>query len=166
MCATLEPVADSWFLKIDGIEGESTDERHRGEIDVLEWSWGVAQPNARPGSGAASGRPTFQDFEFVARISKASPTLFASCATGAHHRSAVLSGVHPGAQSQPEFLRYELTDVLVTAVHHDDDQAAVPTERFSLSYRRIQMTYRLPSPTGGPSAPIQAGFDLAQHTQI
>lgn len=29
-----------YFLKIDGIDGESTDNKHKNEIDVLSWSWG------------------------------------------------------------------------------------------------------------------------------
>ena len=29
------------FLKIDGIDGESTDDKHKGEIEVFAWSWSV-----------------------------------------------------------------------------------------------------------------------------
>ena len=31
------------FLKLDGVKGESFDNTHKGEIDILSFSWGVSQ---------------------------------------------------------------------------------------------------------------------------
>ena len=36
-------MAVDMFLKIGDIEGESTDDKHGKEIDVLAWSWGMSQ---------------------------------------------------------------------------------------------------------------------------
>jgi type VI secretion system secreted protein Hcp len=147
-------VAETWFLKVDGIEGESTDVAHKGEIDVLSWSWGVA--NTGPGGGAGTaGKATFQDFAFVARISKASPQLFLSCATGTHHKSASLSGRRQAGKSKDDFLKYKLTDVQVTSVQHGGGDADPPIEQFSLSYGRFEISF---TPQTGP--PVTAGFDL------
>ncbi len=33
-------MAVDYFLKIDGIAGESTDDKHKEWIDVLSFSWG------------------------------------------------------------------------------------------------------------------------------
>src|SRR5262245_44836400 len=114
---TLTPVAQDWFLKIDGIDGESQDSAHKGEIEVLSWSWGVVHegaPGPGGGGGGASGKPSFQDFHFVAHISKASPKLFLSCATGVHHKDALLTGRRAGAKAS-EFLKYKLADVQVSS---------------------------------------------------
>ena len=35
-------MAVDYFLKVDGIPGESVDAKHKGEIDVLAFSWGVS----------------------------------------------------------------------------------------------------------------------------
>jgi len=35
-------VAD-YFLKLDGIPGESTDAKHKDEIELVSFSWGVTQ---------------------------------------------------------------------------------------------------------------------------
>ena len=46
------------FLKIDGIEGESTDKTHPGEIEIQSFSWGVsntASGGAGGGGGAGKG---------------------------------------------------------------------------------------------------------------
>src|SRR5690349_6263455 len=103
----LQVVAESWFLKIDGIEGESLDKVHKGEIDVESWSWGVLNEGSHgSGGGGVAGRASFDDFHFLARISKASPQLFLSCATGAHHKTATLTGRRAGDKSTGDFLKY------------------------------------------------------------
>jgi type VI secretion system secreted protein Hcp len=153
-------VAETWFLKVDGIEGESTDVAHKGEIDVLSWSWGVA--NTGPGGGGGTaGKATFQDFAFVARISKASPQLFLSCATGTHHKAASLSGSRATGKAQDDFLKYKLTDVQVTSVQHGAGDADPPTEQFSLSYSRFEISF---TPETGP--PVTAGYDLKLNKKI
>jgi type VI secretion system secreted protein Hcp len=149
-------VAEKWFLKIDGIEGDSTDDAHPGQIDVVSWSWGATNTwSSGSGGGGGAGRATFQDFQFVARISKASPKLFLSCATGTHHKAATLSGVRSAAKAKGDFLTYKLTDVQVTSVHHGDSEADVPVEQFSLDYGRFEISF---TPPGEP--PVTAGIDL------
>ena len=91
-------MAEHWYLRIDGIDGESAAKGHEKAIDVLAWSWGVGQTGApATGSGAGAGKATFQDFDFVARLSTASPKLVLACASGSHHAWAELtqSGTAP-----------------------------------------------------------------------
>ena len=154
-------MAESWFLKIDGIQGESVDKVHKGEIDVESWSWGVV--NERPpslGGGGGGGRASFQDFHFLARISKASPQLFLSCATGAHHKTATLSGVRAGDKSSGDFLKYKLSDVLVTSVEHSGGESDLPVEQFSLAYNRFEITFTPSRPDGSRGTPVSASFDV------
>ena len=74
-----------YFLKIDQVPGESTDAKHKDEIEVESWSWGATQvATASTGGGGTSGRVSIQDFNFVAHTSKASPVLFVKCASGEH----------------------------------------------------------------------------------
>jgi type VI secretion system secreted protein Hcp len=152
-------VAESWFLKVDGIEGESTNVAHKGEIDVLSWSWGVTA-QAAPGGGGA-GKASFQDFQFVTRISKASPRLFLSCATGTHHKTASLSGVRTAGKNKGDFLKYKLTDVQVTSVQHGDSETGPPTEQFSLNYGRFEISF---TPPTGPA--VSAGFDVKLNKKV
>jgi type VI secretion system secreted protein Hcp len=88
------------FLKLDGIEGASTDSKHAKEIDVDAWSSGESQPaSAHAGGGATAGKVSFRDLSFVKRIDKASPTLMLACATGKHIKSAKLAGRKAGQGS-------------------------------------------------------------------
>ncbi len=106
--------AVDYFLKIDGISGESTDESHKDEIEVESFSWGVSQTATRSG-GAGAGRAVFQDLHFAAPVSKASPNVFLKCATGQHIKQAVLTARRAGGEQREEFLKITLTDVLVSS---------------------------------------------------
>ena len=160
-------MAENWFLKIDGIEGESLDKVHKGEIDVESWSWGVVNEGSPgPGGGGGAGRASFQDFHFVTRISKASPQLFLSCATGVHHKVATLSGSRTGNKASSDFLKYKLSDVQVTSVQHAQGGSDLPTEQFSLSYGRFEITFTPQNPDGSAGSPISAGFDVKMNKKV
>lgn len=80
------------FLKIDGIDGESQDDRHAKEIDVLSFSWGESNTGGvAHGGGGGAGKVSMQDFHFTMKLNKASPLLARACATGQHIKSAVLT---------------------------------------------------------------------------
>jgi type VI secretion system secreted protein Hcp len=75
------------FLKIDGIPGESLDQKHKGEIEVLSFAFGAANTGSpRGGGGGGAGKVAFNDFHFVHRLDKASPNLLLACANGKHLR--------------------------------------------------------------------------------
>lgn len=167
--STLVNVAtERWFLKIDGIAGESADAAHKGEIEVESWSWGLSNTGSTSsGGGAGSGRVSFRDFHFVTRISTASPSLVQACATGSHLKEANLSGVRSVGQGKGiDFLEYRLRDVLVTSVDHGDGAADVPSEQFSLSYAKIEMSYIPQSASGKMGAAVAAGYDLKKNRKI
>jgi type VI secretion system secreted protein Hcp len=162
-------VADRWFLKIDGVEGESKDDAHKGEIDILAWSWGVDQVVAAgaPGSGGGAGKAKFEDFHFVAQISKASPKLFLAAASGAHFKYASLAGVRASGKSKgAEYLKYKLSDVLVSSVDHESDGGDTPIEQFSLAYSKFEIAYSTQSSSGklGPGA--TAGWDVKANKKV
>ena len=82
--------AFDYFLKIDGIAGESVDSKHKDEIDVLSWSWGESNPApASPGGGGGAGKVQMNDLHVSANLTKAGPQLLLACASGKHLKSAV-----------------------------------------------------------------------------
>jgi type VI secretion system secreted protein Hcp len=159
-------MADQWFLKIDGVDGESTDAKHKGEIDILSWAWGLTQPSSGGGGGGA-GKANFQDFSFAARISKASPRLFLAAAMGEHFKSAMLTGVRTTGKGKGNpFLTYKLSDVTVTSDQHSDSEGSAPTEQFALGYAKLEVTYTPTTAAGTVGPPIVAGFDLRQSKKV
>ena len=126
------------FLKLDGIEGESNDKTHKGEIEISSYSWGVANSGSfSHGGGGGEGRATFQDLHFGMQMSKASPKLMSACATGKHIPSAVLTCRKAGG-TQTEFLKIKLADVLVSSYQNggNNSQDRLPLHR--RSHRRDQ----------------------------
>jgi type VI secretion system secreted protein Hcp len=161
-------MAIDYFLRIEGIPGESVDAKHKGEIDVESWSWGETQPAPAggAGSGGASGKVQMQDLHFTARVSKASPNLMLACASGKHFKSAVLTARKAG-KSQEEFLTFSLSDVLVSAYQTGGAEGeVVPGDAVSLNFAKIQMEYKPQNPDGSLGASIKAGWDVKQNKQF
>jgi type VI secretion system secreted protein Hcp len=157
-----------YFLKIDGIAGESTDAKHKGEIEVESFSWGVAQSATPPGGGGGSGRASFEDLSVVTPFSRASPRLMQACATGEHLRSAVLTGRRSGGKAQFEFMTLVLSDVLVSAYRSGAASAdkVVPSDEFSLAYSKLEIEHEAQLPTGAAGESTIAGFDLDRNQKL
>ena len=133
---------------------------------MLAWTWGVTQSGGGySGGGGGSGKASFQEFDFVTRISIASPLLVIASASGTHHPWAELTGVRTGNKSVA-FLKYRLSDVLVDAVRHADDEDGAPIEEFSLRYRTFEITYTPQKASGKLGTPVHAGWDSAQNKKL
>jgi type VI secretion system secreted protein Hcp len=149
--------AVDYFLKIDGIEGESTDDRHKGEIAIESWSWGVT-PTAT-GSGARAptrGCPTAINFSKL--VDKSTPTLMADAVTGKSIPKATLVGRKAGA-SQQEFLKIELTNILVSSYSAGGGAGdTIPLDAFSLNFASASIEYRAQKPDGTIGDAVQATF--------
>ncbi|GIL05107.1 type VI secretion system tube protein Hcp [Betaproteobacteria bacterium PRO7] len=152
-------------LKLDGIKGESTSARHKDEIVVESWAWGVANATqAGTGGGGGAGRATFSDLTFTHRADRASPELWKACATGRHIRDAVLSVARGGAGAQ-DYLTIKLTDVIVTSVALADTavDAQPPVGTVGLSFAKVEYGYRPQKADGSLGAPVEFKFDLKKN---
>jgi type VI secretion system secreted protein Hcp len=159
-------LAVDYFLKIDGIPGESTDSKHKDEIDVESWSWGEVNPPRPAGGGAGAGKVEIQDFNFTARFSKASPNLMLSCASGKHLKSAVLTARRKD-KAQAEFLTFSLSEVLVSSYQTSAAAGDVtPADFVSLNFAKIQIEYKQQKPDGSLAGSIKAGWDVKQNKQF
>ena len=108
-------MAVDMFLKIDGVLGDSTDPQHQGEIELLSFDWGEANPAAAAhsaGGGGGAGKAVMQDFHFVARSSQASPRLMLACSTAYPLKEAILTVRKAG--SQATYMKLKLTDLVVS----------------------------------------------------
>lgn len=148
------------FLKLDGIDGESTDRTHRGEIDLLSWSWGVTNetPASGGGGGSGVGRATPQALLFVHRYDKASPLLAKLAANGRHIRTAVLSARRSGA-GQRDFLVITLKEVNVSAVQMSDNSDG-PLEQVALRFAEIGVSYVPQTPRGTAGTPVTMNWNV------
>lgn len=149
------------FLKIEGIAGESVDDKHKGEIEIESFSWGVSNTGTSTGSGGGAGRAQFEDLTLVAATSSASPQLFGSTATGRHLKEALLT-VRKAGEAGAEYYKVALEDVLVSSYHNVGGEGQVPIDQFSLSFGKIEVSYAPQKADGSLDTPITAGWDLKQ----
>jgi type VI secretion system secreted protein Hcp len=151
-------VATDIFAKLGDIKGESVDSKHKDEIEVLSWSWGVTNPVSLAGSGAALGRAHFHDLSFTHKIDKASPVLMQACATGVHLKDATITHRKAG-KGQQEFLVIKLNGVIITALA-DADSDDGSTETVSLAFAKINVEYKPQKADGSLDAGIHFKYDL------
>ena len=157
-------MAVDYFLKIDGIEGESQDHKHKNEIDLESWSWGetnVGDAAHRGGMGA--GKVSMQDFHFVMRINKATPKLMQHCATGQHVKEATLTCRKAG-KDQQEYLKVKLSDFIVSSYQTGGSRGdgVVPVDQVSMNFSKIEFEYKEQKPDGTLGGTVKAGYDVKQ----
>jgi type VI secretion system secreted protein Hcp len=140
--------AVDYFLKIDGIEGESADSKHKGEIEVLSFSWGVSNQTSGAGGGAGAGKPSVTDFSFTKFLDAATPQLMLASCTGEHIPRATFTARKAG-DNQIEFLKITFTDILISSVQNGGAAGSDPAEGVSLSFGSAVLIALSQDPKGG-----------------
>lgn len=130
------------FLKIDGIKGESKDDKHKDEIELLAWSWAQTQTgSAGRGGGMGTGKVEVHDISFTKNLDKATPKLMLACASGNHIPKAEMVMRKAGGE-QKEYLKIELEDVMVSSYSTSGSGGGdSPTENVSLNFGKITVEY-------------------------
>jgi type VI secretion system secreted protein Hcp len=158
--------AVDYFLKIDGIPGESTDAKHKGEIDLESWSWGETNAGSHAGGGGGgAGKVSMQDFHFVMKINKASPKLFLNCANGQHIKGALLTCRKAGKEQQ-EYLKIKFEDLLVSSYQTGGSagSSVLPVDQISLNFSKIEISYSPQKPEGGLDSPVVHNWSVKTNT--
>jgi type VI secretion system secreted protein Hcp len=154
-------MASDIFAKIGDIKGESFDAKHKDEIEVLSFSWGLTNTGATApgGGGGGAGKATFQDLYIVHHIDKASPLLMRACATGAHLKDATITHRKAG-KGQQEFLIVKMNDVIITGVTHGGASGETGSETVSLAFAKVDLEYKPQKPDGSLDVGIHFKYDL------
>lgn len=150
--------AVDYFLKIDGIEGESQDKTHPKEIQLHSWAWGESNAGSMgAGGGGGSGKVAMQDFHFTMGVNKATPMLLIACATGDHIKSAILTCRKAG-KDQQEFLKYSFFDVFISSYQTGGSDS--PMEQCSFNFAKIQVDYKEQKIDGTLAGALTKWYDL------
>jgi type VI secretion system secreted protein Hcp len=154
------------FLKLTDIKGESLDDKHKDEIEIQSFAWGLAQTGTTGGGGGGStGVTSFEDFSFTADISKASPLLFFACASGQHLQEGILT-VRRAGQEQQEYYKVTLSDVVVSRYDQGaSTEGDLPMDEFALNYAKIEVEYRAQKADGSLDDPIKRGWDRQKNVK-
>ena len=153
-------MATDIFAKIGTIQGESTDVKHKNEIDVLEWSWGVTQSGSMAyGGGGGTRKASFNDFNFTHHVDKASPLLMKACAIGTHIPEATIT-VRKAGKGQQEYLIIKMTEVLITNVAMSVAEGAVTAENVALQFAKVDFEYKPQKADGSLDVGLHFKYDI------
>jgi type VI secretion system secreted protein Hcp len=146
-------------LKLDGVKGDSTHAKHKDEIALHSWSWGVTNSSNSSGGGMAVGKGTHQDLHFTKKFDGASPNLSKNCAAGKHFKEATLSMSLAGGK-QEDFLVIKLKEVFITSHQVSASTGGEVTDQASMSYGDIEYAYKPQKADGSLGGDIKFGWDI------
>ena len=156
-------MAVDFFFKLDGIEGESLDDKHKKEITVMSFSWGASQTTSVSGSGGSgAGKASLQDLSIMKNYDASSAPMYKALLLGTHIKTGVLTAVKSGADGSP-FLTISLGEVFVTSVQISGS-SEVPMESVTFSYNTIETQYSEQDETGKLLAKAPVSYSLKGNT--
>jgi type VI protein secretion system component Hcp len=143
----------TWFLRIEGVTGDSTVTGQEGAIDVASWSWSISNKQGLA-TGAGAGHAVLHDLIVAAPLGAASLQIIQTCALGRQPASASLTGMRAG--SQPfTFLRYDLSRVSIESVSQSGETDGAVMDQIVLQFRGLKATFRRQQPDGSAAPPVQ-----------
>jgi type VI secretion system secreted protein Hcp len=152
-----------YFLKLDGIKGESTASGHEGEIELVSFSWGVTR-EVTAGSSEGDLKAKFEDLGVVKFQDKSSTKLFLASASSKVIDKVVLTGIRTDLAGQ-QFMKIELEKVVVSSFIESSSTGELPTENVKLNFEKIELIYRPTNPDGSLGTPFRAGWDVAANKE-
>jgi type VI secretion system secreted protein Hcp len=160
-------MAVDMFIKIEGVEGESSDDKHKKEIDVMSWSWGASQSGtSHMGGGGGSGKVSVQDFSFTKYIDASSHALLLACCNGEHIKEAVFV-VRKAGKEPLEYIKLTLSNLIVAHVatggSGGEDRL---TENILLNFSKFKFEYVPQKADGTGDAAKTAGWDIAANKKV
>jgi len=162
-------MAVDMFMKIVAsgsmIEGESQDEVHTNEIDVLAWSWGTSQTgSSQLSKGSGAGKASVQDLTFSMHANKSCPTLWQMVCGGTTFDTATLVIRKAGGSEALEYIKIVMTAGLIANIAFSgtpsDDYQAVTV---SLNFSSVEVHYTPQVAAGTGDAEVVTSYDIIQN---
>jgi type VI secretion system secreted protein Hcp len=156
--------AQDYFLKIDGVAGESADKDHKGWINIDSFNWGIqSTASVLNGTGATVGKPVFSDFSWEQMLDSSALGLFQDISTGKHINNAVVDFTTSGEKS---FTYFKMTfeNVYLTDVSLSGTSGSTPLIEGSFAYNKVTLDYWTQKPDGSRGTHTSAFYDLATAT--
>jgi type VI secretion system secreted protein Hcp len=157
-------MAVDMFMKIDTIDGEAQDSKHKKEIDVLSWSWGMSNSgSAHVGGGSGSGKVNVQDLTFTKWVDSSTPKLALACCSGKHFKDAVLV-VRKAGDKPVEYIKIKMDTVLIASLatggSGGEDRL---TENITLNFSKVSLDYVPQDDKGAAGTAIPMAWDISSN---
>lgn len=151
-------MATDYFLKLDGIDGESQDDKHKNEIQILSWSWGGSNISSVSGTGGSgAGKVNLSDLSVMVYFDKSTPKFFKSICAGTHIKTGTLSAIKAGSDGKP-YLKVDFKELFVTGLQISAS-SEVPSVSLSFSYNEIKIDYSTQNEQGNVTSTGAVTYD-------
>jgi type VI secretion system secreted protein Hcp len=160
-------MAADMFLKLEGVDGESKDDSHKKEIDVLSWSWGASQSGTgHVGGGSGAGKVSVQDLSVTKYVDASSHLLLLDCCNGQHIKKGTLVVRKAGA-TPLEYIKLTMEDIIVSNIHTGgsggEDRL---TETITLNFSKFKYEYTPQKADGSGDGTKETGWDIAANNKV
>jgi type VI secretion system secreted protein Hcp len=159
------------FIQLEGIKGESTDDKHKDWIEIQNYGFGASQSLSNTASSVgnlSSARVNIQNFTFTHNLDLASVKLFEYCCTGQHVPKVTVTLNRSGGD-KIKYMEYKMSDVLISSVSRGGDTQSsedVPIECVTLAFGKLEMTYTKVGIDGKAAGNASAGWDLKANKKV
>lgn len=160
-------MAVDMFLKLDGIKSDSADSKHKGEIDIASFSWGMSQTGSgHRASGSGSGKVDVKDIQVQKKIDLSSPSLMLAVASGKHIAKGTIT-VRKAGENPLDYLTIDLEKILISDYQTTGlNTADTPTETFKLNFVKMKLEYWTQTDKGAKGDNANFSWDVAQNAKF
>jgi len=150
------------FLKLEGIEGESADDKKKNHIEIQSFTLGGANSGSlASATGGGTSKVSLQDAHFTKTIDKSSPNLFGALTVGRHIDKATVF-VRKAGGDPKDYFTMTMTPCYVSSYSISGHEGGgMPNESFSLNYDKIEFEYKTQDDKGNLGAAIKAGWQTS-----
>jgi type VI secretion system secreted protein Hcp len=162
------------WLKIDAIKGEATDDGHKDEIDIDDWSWGMQHPVEMRGGGLSGGETSVSYLTVKKQIDKSTPNLMKYCLS-AKTMDKVLLTMRKRGDKPIDFIKITLKNAVVAGIRNeghekgDDNRDARGTARraqvemeevVEFAFDAVEVEYTPQKPDGQPDGAVTLKWNI------
>ena len=158
------------YLQIDGIKGESMDDKHKDWIECVDVHFGVEQPRSpvvSTSGGHTSARADFDDVVVAKLTDLSTPLLLQHCAMGKTIPKAKFEFFRAdGNGERVKYFEMALENVLIGSVKPGLTASAGMQEHMQLKFARMTWKYTQQKISGGSGGSTVGGWDLSSNKVV
>jgi type VI secretion system secreted protein Hcp len=157
-------MAIEYFLKLDGVPGESLSSKHPNEIELESWSWGASNPTSVTGSGLSAGKVSISDLSLTKPVDKSSAKLLDLCCSGKHIASGLLTcSKSTGDKTPADYLTIKMEEIHVSSLSASGSRGSdIGYESVSLAFAKFEFDYKIQDKDGTLKAAGTAKYDVTK----
>lgn len=148
------------YIKFDGVDGEATARGHEGWSNLDSFSHTLTQKVTKKGTFAEVGIDIAKAFD------KSSPKLQEALIRGVTNPLATIEFTKQfGDGSEATYLKYELSNVLVSSYSTSAASDSRPSETLSLNFEEIKVTYTEYDESGREKGNVEYSWKVEEGTK-